>query len=219
MATPRSSGSPSFESTTESMTDWAQVHSKQILAGVAAVALLVGGTAVWRSVQSGNAERAERQYVAAQQPLVTGDVAGAERELRKVLATSGDTPAGAQATLLLAKVLYEQGKYKEGVDLLRGFDGEQAEQRVAARSLMAAGHEEQRQFAEAAKAYEEASELASFRADKDNLKANAARAYGLAGNAAKAREIWTELAADEFGPVAGEARVRLGELAAPAARG
>jgi predicted negative regulator of RcsB-dependent stress response len=219
MASPRSSGTPSFEDATDSFSDWAQAHSKQILAAVVAAAVLLGGTLVWRSMQSSEADRAEQQYAAAQQPLATGDAAAAERELRKVVASVGDTPAGAQATLTLAKVLYEQGKYKEGIDLLAGFDGDQPEQRVAAQSLKAAGHEELRQFADAAKAYEEAAAIAAFPADRDNLRANAARAYGMAGNADRARAIWTELAADEFGPVAGEARVRLGELAAPAARG
>jgi hypothetical protein len=45
----------------------------------------------------------------------------------------------------------------------------------------------------------------------------AAQAYLNGGNKAKAKEIWTALGADSKGVVAGEARVRLGELeAAPA---
>jgi hypothetical protein len=41
-------------------------------------------------------------------------------------------------------------------------------------------------------------------------------AYWSAGNKAKAKEILTELGADSKGAVAGEARVRLGELTATA---
>jgi predicted negative regulator of RcsB-dependent stress response len=209
----------SFDDATESITDWMQLHSKQLLTGVVAVAVLLGGALVWRSLKSGEAERAEQQFSRAQQPLLSGDVAGAERELRNVITAAGDTPAGVQARLLLAKVLYEQNKYKEGVELLDGFDGDRPEQKAAALSLKAAGLEEQRQFAEAAKAYEEAAEVAPFEADKDNLRASAARAYGFAGNKEQARVIWTALLANENGPLAGEARVRLGELVGPAAGG
>jgi hypothetical protein len=35
-----------------------------------------------------------------------------------------------------------------------------------------------------------------------------------AGKPAEAKAIWTELAADETGPMAAEARVRLGEITA-----
>ena len=219
MATNPSRDTRSFDDATESFTDWIQLHSKQLVTGVVAVAVLLGGVFVWRSLKSGEAERAEQQFARAQQPLLTGDIPAAERELRNVITVAGDTPAGTQARLLLAKVLYEQNKYKEGVELLNGFDAGQPEQKAAALSLKAAGLEEQRQFAEAAKAYEEAAEAAPFDADKDNLKASAARAYGFAGNKEQARAIWTALLADESSPLAGEARVRLGELTGSATGG
>jgi hypothetical protein len=42
----------------------------------------------------------------------------------------------------------------------------------------------------------------------------AANAYLNGGDTAKAKQIWTDLGADSKGVVAGEARVRLGEISA-----
>ena len=73
--------------------------------------------------------------------------------------------------------------------------------------------------AEAAAEYEKAAKVARFDADRQRYLSLAASSYLTAGNKAKAKEIWTDLGKDSKGAVAGEARVRLGEMeATPAPR-
>jgi tetratricopeptide (TPR) repeat protein len=218
MATPQTPTGASFGDTAESAADWARLHTRQLAIGGVAVAVLALAAVLYSSNQRSKAGRAEAALVAAQQPLATNDFAAAERELARVSSQYGGTVGGTQAALLLARVMYEQGKFKEGITVLEKLDADGKQNRVAVQTLIAGGHEGLRQFAEAAKAYEEAAAAAEFPADRDNLRASAARAYGFAGNAAEAKRLWTELAADERGPVAGEARIRLGELTGAAGK-
>jgi hypothetical protein len=67
----------------------------------------------------------------------------------------------------------------------------------------------------AAKEYEKAADLTDRDLERANQKARAARAYTTAGDSAKSRQMWTELASNTKNPsVAAEAKVRLGELTA-----
>jgi len=72
-----------------------------------------------------------------------------------------------------------------------------------------------------AKEYEKAADLTDRDLERANQKARAARAYSTAGDTAKSRTIWAELASSSKNPsVAAEAKVRLGELSAkPAKKG
>ena len=55
--------------------------------------------------------------------------------------------------------------------------------------------------------------------ERANQRARAARAYTTAGDTAKSRTIWAELASSSKNPsVAAEAKVRLGELSAKAGK-
>ncbi|MBA3727414.1 MAG: hypothetical protein H0W86_13530, partial [Armatimonadetes bacterium] len=77
--------------------------------------------------------------------------------------------------------------------------------------------EQLRKFVEAAGEYEAAAKRARFDEDRQRYESLAANAYLLGGRKEDAKRIWTVLAADSKGTVAGEARVRLGEmLATPA---
>jgi hypothetical protein len=62
--------------------------------------------------------------------------------------------------------------------------------------------------------YEAAASAAGSNAARAVLQADAARAYEAAGQLEDARRIWTVMAQDDANPMAGEARVRLGELSA-----
>jgi hypothetical protein len=79
---------------------------------------------------------------------------------------------------------------------------------------MAGGYEQLKKFKEAGAEFEEAAKAARFEPDRQRYQALAANAYLAGGDSAKAKEIWTALGADSKGTVAGEARVRLGEMTA-----
>jgi predicted negative regulator of RcsB-dependent stress response len=209
------SSDSSLEDATDSMTDWVRDRSRPIAIGVLAVVTLGAGTLLWRNASSSKAQRAETAFFQAQGPIAQNDLAGAERELKSVAERFPGTAGGAQARLLLAQVYYDQGKYQAGIDALKAGDAPAA-LRTSTKVLMAGGYEGLAKHAEAAKLYEEASAESPI-GQRDELRANAARNYQAAGNAAAAQKIWTELSRDDANPLADEARVRLGELAAKAA--
>ena len=74
-------------------------------------------------------------------------------------------------------------------------------------------------LADAGKKYEDAAAATNFETEKAYLMAKAARTYGDASDTSKARQIWERLLNDpKAKAVAGEARVRLGELTAQVAK-
>ena len=207
------SSSGSLDDATENFSAWLRDHSRPVAIGALAVVALAAGTFFWRNAAASKASRAEQAYFQAQAPIAQNDLPAAERELKAVADRYDGTAGGAQAQLLLAQVMYEQGKYQAGIDVLKGADDAPAALRNSAKVLMAGGYEGLGKPAEAAKLYEEAAQGASA-GQRDDLRASAARAYQAAGNAESARKIWAELAKSETSPLADEARVRLGEVTA-----
>lgn len=204
----------------EVLSDWFEVNSKLVTGAVIAVAVVVGGWWFYTRSQHLKAERAERAYYSAQQSMAVGNLPLAESDLRKMITRYDGTPAAMQATLTLAQILYDQGKHQEGVTFLKQATPklEASEEFAASGHLMlATGYEQLRRFAEAAAEYQAAAKNARFDEDRQRYESLAANAYLLAGRKEDAKRLWTELGADSKGTVAGEARVRLGELlAAPA---
>ena len=199
--------------------DWFSLHSREVgWAGIAIVILAAGGWFYNRSREL-KSERAEKAYFQAIRSVTAGNLPLAESDLRKMIQRYDGTPAAAQARLQLAQILYDQGKYSQGVEELK-----KAEDKIdksdrygsGVHLVLAAGLEQEKKFTEAAAQYEKAAKVARFDADRQRFMSLAAGAYLSAGNKAKAKEIWTELGADSKGAVAGEARVRLGELMAAA---
>jgi predicted negative regulator of RcsB-dependent stress response len=206
-----------FEDATDSFIDWFRLHSTKVVSGMAVVVVAAAGYMAYRAYSAGQASSAERAFFEAQAPLANRDLAGAEAQLRRVATQYDGTAGGAQAQLALAQILFEQGKYQAGLDVLKDADDAPAALKPAVRVLRAAGEEGLGRPAEAAKLYEQAAADEQIEGRKAELRANAARAYQQAGQAEPARKIWAELAAKEDNPLADEARVRLGELAAQAA--
>jgi predicted negative regulator of RcsB-dependent stress response len=205
----------------EVIADWFELHSKQVTGAVIAIAIVVGGVWFYTRSQHLKAQRAEKALYAAEQSVAVGNMPLAESDLRKMITRYDGTSAASQARLLLAQLQYEQGKYQDGITLLKQAVPKLESDKEFASSghlLLATGYEQLRKFAEAAAEYQAAAKLARFDEDRQRYEALAAQAYLLAGRKEDAKRIWTALAADSKGTVAGEARVRLGELmAAPAA--
>ena len=203
----------SLDSGTDRAGEWFRAHGRALGAVGVTLAAVLGGAMVWLSSNSGKATRADAAFAAASAPLATNDVATAQRELRQVATQYDGTAGGAQAQLLLAQLLYDAGKYQEGLDVLKQADDAPAPMRTGVLALTAAGYEGLDRFGEAGKRYEDAAAAASTEAQKRDLRANAARAYQRAGDVAASRRLWEPLANEESSPYADEARVRLGELA------
>lgn len=202
---------------TESVLDWFQMYSKQATwAAVGIVVLAAGGWFYMRSTDL-KAERAEKAYYTAIRSQSAGNLPLAESDLRKMIQRYDGTPAAAQARLQLAQILYDQGKVQAGVDELKLAEdkiGSDEEYGSGVHLVLAAGLEQLKKFKEAGDQYEKAAKVARFDADRQRFLSLAASAYLSGGDTNKAKQIWTDLGADSKGAVAGEARVRLGELTA-----
>jgi predicted negative regulator of RcsB-dependent stress response len=203
----------------DNLMDWFQLHSKKVAIAGAGIVILAAGGWFYNRSQELKGERAERAYFEAQRSVLAGNLPLAESDLRKMIARYEGTPAAMQARLVLAQVLYDQGKIQEGVNELTAAEdkmGDSEEFGSSVHLVLGGGLEQLKKYKEAAQQYEKAAEAARFKPDRERYETLSARAYLTAGDTAKARELWTKLGADSKGTVAGEARVRLGELdAAP----
>jgi tetratricopeptide (TPR) repeat protein len=197
------------------LTEWITIHRRELTWGAAAVVVLIGGFWFYERSQAIKGQRAENAYYQARQAIMAGNLPLATTDLQKVVTRYEGTQAGTQAALSLAQAYYEQGKVKEGIDALKKAEGKApADFKASVHALEAVGYEELKDFVAAADQYKQASSATRFPAEKAEYQASAARAYVSGGKVAEAKAIWTELAKDETGPMAAEARIRLGELQA-----
>ena len=199
----------------ESVSEWIMLHKREVTWAIVALAILIGSLWFYKRSQSIKSQRAEAAYFQARRAASTGDLPTATNEFRKVATRYPGTLAGTQASLSLAQALYDQKKFKEGIDALKQIEGKAAEEFTASvHSLEAAGYTELKNFVAAADQYKQAAAATKFPAEKAQYQAEAARSYMSAGKGAEAKAIWTELSKDETSPESAEARVRLGELSA-----
>jgi predicted Zn-dependent protease len=183
------------------------------LLGFVGIGLLVlGGVAwLWRVSALRTETRASQDLYEAQRVFASGNLGLAQSDLRRLVERYKGTKAAAHARILLAEVLLQSGKAEEAIALLRQEDPPEPF-RAAHHSVLAAAFEQIGKPAEAAAEYLEAAKYALSETEADAFRADAARRFASAGDSSAARRIWAELAEKESSPVAGEARLRLGEL-------
>ena len=197
--------------------DWFQLHTREFTWGAVTVVVLAAGGWFYMRSRDLKAERAEKAYYTAVRSQAAGNLPLAESDLKKMIQRYDGTPAAAQGRLQLAQIMYDQGKFQQGVDELKlAEDKTGSDERYGSGThlVMAAGLEQLKKFKEAGEQYEKAAKIARFDADRQRYMSMAASAYLNGGDTAKAKQIWTDLGADSKGAVAGEARVRLGEITA-----
>lgn len=207
---------PGFQADrSETAAEWLVLHKQRVIIGIVALAIVFGGAWFYRRSNQIKAERAEGAYFQARQTMAQGNAPLALTDLRNVTTRYKGTSGAAQAALTIAQILYDQGKYREGIAELDKASRFRPDDLAASIHVMrAVGHEGLRQFDQAASEYQEAAELTRFPNDAAAFKASAARAFTAGGKPDAARAIWAELAAEPEGSMVSEARVRLGELTA-----
>jgi tetratricopeptide (TPR) repeat protein len=215
MTTPNTEPRKKYGADEESISEWFNHHSRELTWGLIGLAVIVGGVWFYERSQSIKSRRAETAYFQARQAVEAGNLPLGVSDLQKVVTRYDGTAAGAQAALTLARALYDQGKFKEGIDALKKAEAKApSEFKASVHVLEAAGYEGLKDFAHAAEQFKLASDATQFPADKTEYLASAARDYQAAGNTKAAINIWQDLVKNEDPAVAGEARVRLGELTA-----
>jgi predicted negative regulator of RcsB-dependent stress response len=204
-----------FGADEESFSEWLMLHKRAVSWAVIALAIVILGYWYYQRSQALKAQRAETAYYQARQSASAGNLPLAVSDLQKVATRYEGTRAGAQASITLAQALYQQKKFKDGIAVLKKAEAKApSDFRPSIRILEADGFEELRDFGAAAEQYKLAATETRYPVDKAQYQAAAARDYMAAGKTEDAKAIWTELAKDETGPMAAEAKVRLGELLA-----
>jgi len=199
----------------ESLTEWLMLHKREVSWAIVSLAIAVLGYWYYQRSQALKAQRAETAYYQARQSAAAGNLPLAISDLQKVTARYEGTTAGAQASITLAQALYQQKKFREGIAALKRAEAKApSDFRPSIHVLEASGYEELKDLVAAADQFKVAAKETRFPIDKAQYQASAARDYMAAGKIEEAKAIWTELAKDETGPMASEAKVRLGELLA-----
>jgi len=211
----------SAEDRAQTFIDWTRLNSKALSLGLAIVVVAAAALWFYQQQQRLQSAAAERALLLAKQSMTAGNVQLAQSDLQKVFSKYGKTSAGVEAGMLLSQIDYDQGKYQEGVTRLQKIAGSRAASSSESDilSLEGDGYAQLGKSADAAKAYERAADATSFENEKSFQLSKAARAYQAAGDTAKAHAAWTALLNDpKAQAVAAEARVRIGELTARAAK-
>ena len=189
------------------------LYRRQLTIGAVVIAATVGGVWLWqRSVQI-KEEKGSAAYQAGEMAYVSGNRPLALTELEKVVTRYAGTAAGAQAAMLSAQILFDEGKHAEGLALLeKALGSANADLKPGIHALFGAGLEATGKLSEAAEAYGKAAEGARLEGERQGYQMDAARAKAAAGDTEGALELYRTLAIQEDSPFSGEARVRVGEL-------
>ena len=207
---------PPITADPDSLLETFQLYRKPISIVAIVVAVAAGGTFLWKANRVRRETQAERAFFDAM-ALVTQRTPGGSDSLAKVVQRYAGTPGGVQAALLYAQTKFDAGKFDDGQKVLDEVSSPGA-LASGVEALKAAGYEGQQKFDKAAEHYLAAVAKASLQGEKDFLKGEAARALTAAGKKADAVKLWTELAGKTDSPMNAEAKIRLGELSAAAAK-
>ena len=205
----------------QTFVDWTRVNARLLTIGAVVVAIAAAGYWFYlrsQEIQSANAEKA---LMNAKQSMSAGNLTLAQSDLQKVYSRYGSTTAGVEAAMLLAQIDFDSRKVQDGISLLEKVSGSSAASRMepTIRGLEGDGYMQLGKPADAAKRYEGAADATTAEAERAYLRSKAGRAYQIAGDTAKARQVWTGMLNDPTAQsMAPEARVRLGELTAQVAK-
>jgi tetratricopeptide (TPR) repeat protein len=203
----------------ETFFEWVEFHRRELLMGVALVVVIIGGGMLYRSAIASQAVQAEQALVQPQQALAAGNLPLAQSDLKRAITRYSGTAAAAQASILLAQSYYVQGRFGDGLTVLKAAPTTGAARPFApdVQERIGQGYDEEGRYHEAAIAFMAAADRTDFPKEKARYEASAARAYTNAGDAKSAIAIWTRLVDSKSGQ-SGEAKLRLGELTAQVAK-
>lgn len=198
----------------ERVLDWFKAH-KQITSWLGAILVVGAGLFVWTlSTKRRTEEIASRDLQGARFAFENQNYPLAASELAKVIANYSGTNAAAEARILLANSRLLEQQPQQAVTVLKDFaPGAPQAYRAQAYGLLGAAYENLGKPRDAGEAYENGSAAARLDFLKAQMLSDAGRAWTTAGDTTKAVAAYRRIV-NEFGKegIAGEAKVRLGEL-------
>ncbi len=214
-----SKATSSSDDALENAMEWIRLNIKTVGIAVVVIAAAVAGWFFYQDSEVNKENAASKAYFEAQRSVSAGNLPLAQADLAKMLPRYHGTTSGTLAALLLAQVHYQGGKYAEGVKVLEEAQGSApAQLHAAVESMIAAGLVDQKKYADGAKAYMKAAEKAPEGSEREGFQVEAARAWQLANNPAEAIKLYKVIVDNPESVHGAEARVRLGELEATAAK-
>ena len=203
----------------ENAIDWIRLNTKTIGIVAVVIAAAAAGMFFYKDNEVSKENAAGKAYFDAQRSVAAGNLPLAQADLEKMLPRYHGTNSGTLAAILLAQVHYQGGKFAEGVKVLEAAQVSAPDQlKAAVESMIASGLVDQKKYADAAKAYVKAAELAPEGSQREGFQVEAARAWQLAGNPAEAIKLFKAIVDNPESAHSAEARVRLGELEAATAK-
>jgi tetratricopeptide (TPR) repeat protein len=193
---------------------WLRAH-RQLTSWVGAILVVGAGLFIWTiSMRRRTEEVASRDLQGARFAFENQNYPLAASELAKVIANYSGTNAAAEARILLGNARLLEKQPQQAVTVLKDFaPGAPSAYRAQAYGLLGAAYEDLGQPRAAGEAYENASAAARLDFLKAQMLSEAGRAWTNAGDTTRAvasyRRIVKEFAKEG---IAGEAKVRLGEL-------
>lgn len=198
----------------EAFLTWLKQHKNTASWG-GAILLVAIGLFGWKLLSTRQSERSASQELnSARFALDAKNYALAASELSRISENYSGSRSANEAAILLAQVRLGQGQSQQAIQVLKDFaPGASADYKAQAYGLLGAAYENVAHPKEAAEAFEEAARNARMPFLRAGYLSDAGRAWLAAGDTAKARLAYTEIATklDSTGS-AFEAKARLGEL-------
>lgn len=194
---------------------WAETHRREVLGGLAVVALAIAGFFVYRTLSTSAEEAASGEYLEARQAYFAGNFPLAASDLQDFIRQYGDTSYADDARFFRADALYQAGDLQGAVTALEEFFDRHGDSPFAstARLMLAAGYARLQRFDEAEAEYLEALERAPYDSERIEVLEELARLYEVRGDRAAAVQRYrtiADLTSDEA--VAARAERRIAEL-------
>ncbi len=196
MAQPHSSGEDRFVATSLQLLNWAQRHTRTLVLGLGAVAILVFGVRYYFDYQHRVREAAAREMLGLRGQLQVRNADEVVELLRAFLIQYAGTSHGQEARVLLAEALLMANQAGAAIEPARQAINDLREDLLSIRAafLLAAAHEEVGDTAAAIDVYQQVGESAQARLAKSRGLEGAARLRAARGELAAAAKIYERLA-------------------------
>jgi hypothetical protein len=206
---------PTMTVEAETLAETFILYRKQIITGAIVIAAGAGGFWLWQRSGQIKEEKAGQAYQSAESAFAAGNQQLAQTELEKITTRYAGTSAGTQASMLSAQILFDEGKFPEGIAVLEAASSKAPVfLRAGIQALIGGGYEGAGKPTEAAAAFGKASTLTPFEGDRDMYRMEQARNLAVAGDRAGAEKLYATVGDRDDSPYGGEAKIRLGELTA-----
>ena len=214
-----SKASSSGDDALENAIDWIRLNTKTVGIAVVVIAAAAAGWMFYQDSEVNKENAAGKAYFEAQRSVAAGNLPLAQADLERMLPSYHGTNSGTLAAVLLAQVHYQNAKFAEGVKVLEAAQvSAPAQLGAAVQAMIASGLVDQKKYADGAKAYVKAADLASAGSEREGFLIEAARAWQLANNPTEALKLYKGIVDNPESVHGSEARVRVGEIEAAAAK-